>query len=303
MQFIAKYCVNCGNQYTNLSSFCPFCLCDQIIPNEIIDKEINQYNYHTSIPSKLHFGYPGEKVALFFSILLSLILVIVLGSASFGIIFLIFSWNLLYLYIGYKSNQKNLIRVSGKNFKNIHKISKLAAHRLKISLPEIFIINNPSYNAYATGFFQYAYIVVHDSLVQDLTPEELLFVIGHEMGHIKCQHTTWLMLQNPSHSANTRFLFAPIIRIIFNAWSIKAEYTADQAGIIACKNAEAAISSLTKLASGKSPDGKFDVNDMINSKDEVEDMLNVVTELFGSHPLISNRIKQALVYSSKVFTG
>ena len=43
-------------------------------------------------------------------------------------------------------------------------------------------------NAFFTGFGKFRRIVLFDTLVEQLTPEELEAVLAHEIGHYKCGH-------------------------------------------------------------------------------------------------------------------
>ena len=45
-------------------------------------------------------------------------------------------------------------------------------------------------NAYFTGFGKTKRIVLYDTLVKSLTPDELASVLGHELGHFKLKHIT-----------------------------------------------------------------------------------------------------------------
>ncbi len=49
-------------------------------------------------------------------------------------------------------------------------------------------------NAYVVGFGSTNRIVLWDTTIQKLTPDEILFVMGHEMGHYVLHHIWWGML-------------------------------------------------------------------------------------------------------------
>lgn len=49
-------------------------------------------------------------------------------------------------------------------------------------------------NAYFTGFGKTKRIVLYDTLVKSLTPDELASVLGHELGHFKLKHITKKLL-------------------------------------------------------------------------------------------------------------
>jgi STE24 endopeptidase len=48
-------------------------------------------------------------------------------------------------------------------------------------------------NAYVTGLFNTKRIVLYDTIIKALTPDELLFVMGHEMGHY-VKHHIWFIV-------------------------------------------------------------------------------------------------------------
>lgn len=137
-------------------------------------------------------------------------------------------------------------------------------------------------NAYFSGLGATKRIVLYDTLVDDLTHDEIVAVLAHEIGHYKKKHTlsglifsiiqtgiTLFILSlfinsaslsqalgvaSPSfHIALVAFgiLYSPISTLIglgMNAWSRKNEYAADAFAAIH-QQADHLISSLKKLAS------------------------------------------------------
>jgi Zn-dependent protease with chaperone function len=49
-------------------------------------------------------------------------------------------------------------------------------------------------NAYVVGFGDTSRIVLWDTTIKQMTPDEILFVMGHEMGHYILDHVWWDML-------------------------------------------------------------------------------------------------------------
>ena len=293
-----SYCVNCGKEYNNSSGACPNCFSDQVTPNEVINAELSKNKLRRPDPHDLKFGFPGEKGALILSIAISLTLVVILGAISFGLFFGILALNLFYLKIRHLSSQKNMIRISKNNFKNIFLLSKVAAFRLKLPQPEIYIVHDPQYSAYTLGFYKYGFIVINSAMASDFKLAELLFVIGHELGHMKRYHTTWLNLTNPAREGSANFIFAPIMKAIFNVWSVKAEFTADQAGLIACQEIGSAITSLLKIAGGPDVEKEVDITKIVHPQGEAADILSGMAEYLSAHPFVENRIKQLMHFSS-----
>lgn len=60
-------------------------------------------------------------------------------------------------------------------------------------------------NAYVTGLFSSKRIVLYDNLIDNFTYDEILFVMGHEMGHYVMNHIWWGLL-------------VAILFILFSLW-------------------------------------------------------------------------------------
>jgi STE24 endopeptidase len=54
-------------------------------------------------------------------------------------------------------------------------------------------VDTPTLNAYVVGFGTTKRIVVYDTLLEKLTLDEILFVLGHEMGHYALRHVLILL--------------------------------------------------------------------------------------------------------------
>ena len=57
-------------------------------------------------------------------------------------------------------------------------------------------VDTRALNAYVTGFGGTKRIVLYDTLLEKLTPDEILFVLGHEMGHYVLRHVLLLLVTN-----------------------------------------------------------------------------------------------------------
>lgn len=126
------------------------------------------------------------------------------------------------------------------------------------AVPPLYIEAGPL-NAYTTGADQ-PYIVISSSAVNLLNREEMMFVLGHEIGHIMAGHVRYyqlaiFILNGGELAAQT----IPIVGELVNAagkglttpllaWSRCSEYTADRAGLLACQNREAMLRVMMKMA-------------------------------------------------------
>ncbi len=51
-------------------------------------------------------------------------------------------------------------------------------------------------NAYFTGLFRKKRIVLFDTLLESLSPPQIVSVLAHELGHFKLHHVRWMMLRS-----------------------------------------------------------------------------------------------------------
>ena len=144
------------------------------------------------------------------------------------------------------------VKVSDRQFPRIHAITKSACDTLQIAAPQVFVVNNPTFNAGTLGTNDDSFIMVHSALVDQYSDEELLTVIGHECGHIHNSHVAYLTaLHYLTYMAG---MFLPWILqpalVALRTWSRRAEITCDRAGMLVAKDQSAAERAITKLAVG-----------------------------------------------------
>lgn len=146
----------------------------------------------------------------------------------------------------------NGIEVNEKLAPRVYKLKKLAEERLCIyeDIP-MFITLDWDYNAFAMGVNE-PIIVLNSSVVENFTDDELLYIIGHEMGHIKSKHMLYHWMGNniSSWMFNNGILGGAALMslvVAIKEWHRKSELTADRAGYIACQNKEATVTGMLKL--------------------------------------------------------
>lgn len=104
-----------------------------------------------------------------------------------------------------KEAQDNLLATNASMKLVKHNIGELRKDLLDLAVAvgytcdKIFIIDGSSRsehsNAFCTGVGQNRRICLYDTLLAQLTPEEIVAVLGHEIGHDKCHHTKIGMAQ------------------------------------------------------------------------------------------------------------
>ena len=76
--------------------------------------------------------------------------------------------------------------VSQNEAPELHNTVSMLASRAEIPMPRIYIIDNPTPNAFATGRNpQHAAVAVTTGILNVLNQEELAGVLGHELAHVE----------------------------------------------------------------------------------------------------------------------
>ncbi|MDR9405486.1 MAG: M48 family metallopeptidase, partial [Halothece sp. Uz-M2-17] len=156
----------------------------------------------------------------------------------------------------YLENVAASVQVSEKQLPHLHKLLVEACQRLDLDIPELYIKQNPAPNAYTFAIRgKQPFIVLHTSLIELLTPEEIQAVIAHELGHLKCEHGVYLTLVNLLVLAagllpNWGVILAQSLQDQMLEWIRCAEFSCDRAALLAVQDPKVVMSVLMKLAGG-----------------------------------------------------
>jgi Zn-dependent protease with chaperone function len=156
----------------------------------------------------------------------------------------------------YVENIASSVLVGKNQLPELHNLLLEACKILDIEPPQLYIRQHPAPNAYTFAMRgKQPFIVVHTSLIDMLTPEEIQAVIAHELGHLKCDHSVYLTPVNLLILAATvvptvgAFL-AQAIQAQLLEWVRCAEFTCDRAALLATGDPKVVMSVLMKLAGG-----------------------------------------------------
>jgi hypothetical protein len=83
------------------------------------------------------------------------------------------------------------VRVTPEQCPDLHAKLQVACTTLGVDMPDLFVQQSPIVNAF-TGGVEKPVIVLHSSLLERLTDEEVLAVVAHEVGHIHAEHVLYL---------------------------------------------------------------------------------------------------------------
>ena len=149
------------------------------------------------------------------------------------------------------------IQCGENQFPELYAQLKQACTRLGLtSIPTLFLSQSPVLNASTFGAEE-PVIVVHSALLDHLDDAGVTTVLGHELGHVHSEHSTFKLLATLLMHGGMRFggwpqLLATPIRMALQKWSRCAELTADRAGLLSSRSLEASIRVLVRMAGGYS---------------------------------------------------
>lgn len=156
----------------------------------------------------------------------------------------------------YLNNIASSILVGPKQLPEIHQLLLEACQVLDLEVPQLYIQQNPVPNAYTLAMRgSRPFIVIHTSLIDLLTLEELQAVIAHELGHLKCEHGVYLTAANLLVIASGLFsnigaVLAESIKGQMMEWLRCAEFSCDRAALLAVQDPNIVSSVLMKLSGG-----------------------------------------------------
>jgi len=148
------------------------------------------------------------------------------------------------------------VRASERQFPQIYELVRDGSYILDLpEVPEVYVTQNPLVNAMALGRDK-PFIVITTGMVNLYDPEELRWVVGHELGHILSGHVVYRTMLLILLQLAARVAFLPITlglgAIIWGLeeWFRKSELSCDRAGLLAGQDVDAARRALMKLAGG-----------------------------------------------------
>ena len=156
----------------------------------------------------------------------------------------------------YLNNIASSVLVSEKQLPDLYKLLVEACQVLDLEPPQLYVQQNPVPNAYTFAMRgKKPFIVLHTSLIEMLTPEEVQAVIAHELGHLKCEHGVYLTMANIMVLATNLLpawgtILAQSLQERILQWVRCAEFSCDRAALLATQDPKTIMSVLMKLAGG-----------------------------------------------------
>jgi Zn-dependent protease with chaperone function len=152
----------------------------------------------------------------------------------------------------------NSIQVGPRQYATIYQLFRESVRDLDIPEPTLFVSQNPLANSYALGQ-EHPYVVINSGLLDLLDEAEIRTVLAHELGHIKCGHTTLTQMALWAMNAASAVgdmtlglgnLVSSGLIYAFYEWRRKAELSSDRAALLVMDDLKLVMQSMMKVAGG-----------------------------------------------------
>jgi Zn-dependent protease with chaperone function len=213
----------------------------------------------------------------------------------------------------YVENIASNLRVTPKMLPRLHRSLTWACKILDVPEPEMYVELNPVPNAYTYGHTK-PFVTVTSGLVDLMTDEELFFVIGHEVGHIKAGHVLYgTMARNIAAviallgqlTLGIGSLLGQGLVLALYEWFRCAELTSDRAALLCVQDLEPARDAFMKLAGGTARlAAEMDREEFLRQVREYEDVdrsaldraYKILLTIGRTHPFAMARAKELEVW-------
>jgi Zn-dependent protease with chaperone function len=163
------------------------------------------------------------------------------------------------------------------------------------TVPDFYIYLDYSINAFSLGQVN-PMVVFTSGTIDSLSQTEFMYVLGHELGHIKSGHCKYHMMASVlpilgeilgSVTLGIGNAVAQGLNLALLSWYRKSELTADRAGLLVVQQADAVIGAMMKISGvPKRYYGKALLESFIKQAKEFEsydtDNLNRIAKLYDT---------------------
>ena len=158
---------------------------------------------------------------------------------------------------------------------------------------DLYVQQQSDYNAWVSAVGKRFDIVLASGIVNDFRPEEIAFVIGHELGHVLFEHNK-IPVQGILAESDRTSISYELASLLFQ-WSRATEISADRIGLLCSGSLSSAANAFFKTSSGLLLDREEEIIRSLRSQyDEIAKLSNssrITRESFYTHPLIPIRFK------------
>ena len=212
------------------------------------------------------------------------------------------------------------LRINDKQMPSIYKLMREACEILGVDEPEFYVSSEANINAY-TGCPDKPLVCLSRYLLDIMDDNEIMFVIGHELAHIKSQHLIYSavaqilrqgLLETILSSIPGAGLVSGGATIALNyalfEWYQAGELTCDRGGYLACQDFKASCKALMKLAgSSQRYIDELNLDEFINQAKNFDDgntgalgnvQKIILSYIAATHPYTVSRVHQLLKFEN-----
>jgi Zn-dependent protease with chaperone function len=249
------------------------------------------------------YRYPGEHLRLAVTILSVLAVIALTATATVCLSAVFVVATVLFAYGRNRSHHRTLVaqaqRVTSQQTPGLARILAETQARLQPGTTLVYVSPQRGLNAYTFGLHSPKVVVLHSLLLQLMDEDEMRFVLGHELGHVRLGHTWLNSLVGGMAGIPSPFALSGLLAMAFLWWNRACEHSADRAGLLACGSHEKAISALLKLAVGSSLRSPGDIDRALRRLDAEDDhALADLSEALCTHPSMMRRIGMLRAYAA-----
>jgi len=256
------------------------------------------------------YRYPRERLILTLTLLLVFLIIALTATATVCLSFVFVAAMVALSYAITRSHHRALLEqarpVTPQDTPALATLVAESVARLQPGPVQVFVAPGKALNAYTFGLFSPKVVVLHSALLQVMDADELRFILGHELGHVRLGHTWLNSLVGGMAGIPSPYVASAILAVTFLWWNRACEYSADRAGLLACGKPHKAISALVKLAAGveafdrqRSPTEPTPWEQALRHIEAEDDhALASLSEALSSHPMMVRRIEQLRRYAT-----
>ena len=216
--------------------------------------------------------------------------------------------------VAYIQNVAQTVRVSKTQCPQLYAQLREACAILDVKEPELYVAHNPLPNAMTSGH-THPYIIVTSGLLDLMNEDEILAVIGHELGHIKSGHVLYRTMALCISLLLTIIgdLTLGIGRLVGRSlegalleWFRMSEFTGDRAGLMVVQDPQVMLSLMMKFAGGTLfQRNELDAQEFLKQADQYEAVdANLLDRVYKmmlvapvTHPLTIVRAREIMKWS------
>jgi Zn-dependent protease with chaperone function len=252
--------------------------------------------------STTEYRYPSEYLILAATIVVVLLVIALTAAATVCTSAIFVPLVVILGYFTSRSKHQALLgqaqQVTPQTLPEMMRLIQENSTRLQVEPVNVFIVHSNQLNAYTFGMDSPKAIVLYSALFKIMDRDEIQFILGHEMGHVKLGHTWLNTLVGGMAGIPSSVGAAAIMELAFRWWNRACEYSADRAGMLACGKPAKAISALIKLQAGSAALTQSGMQAAIQHlEQEDDDILHNLEEMLGTHPMIAKRVEQIRQYT------